>query len=290
MAHSEPEDPFVCTLCNKPFTKPKILPCFHTFCELCLVQYVNKTGGLRKQKFRFLCPVCQRNVFVPEGGVHDFQNNFYIRPTSAQKQNGEVSPAAERQSLSNGHSHSRSSSRASGLHVQLTEILLDVHKITKYLFEEKENTTAYADRVMDNASELKSELIQMRDDVNKLVNEAYEEAMGSLKQSIQNELNHIDEHSAMLKRTRTRADSVEKRAQVAMTESDVTIMLSERDALEEICAQLRNSLPSVLEEKRRFVIEKPEQSVNNLITARTLFGTVVAEDFDSVPSTSNSDR
>ncbi|KAK7503701.1 hypothetical protein BaRGS_00005240 [Batillaria attramentaria] len=65
----------ICTLCLGPFNKPKLLPCFHTFCENCLynltAQYLYRS---------FPCPVCRAQIQIPTGGVSAFQTNFYIDP------------------------------------------------------------------------------------------------------------------------------------------------------------------------------------------------------------------
>ena len=64
----------ICTLCLDTFTKPKILPCFHTYCEDCLKGLVS-----RKNQKTFSCPSCRKTVAVPSGGVSAFQTNFYIQ-------------------------------------------------------------------------------------------------------------------------------------------------------------------------------------------------------------------
>lgn len=59
---SKPE----CSICHAVYQEPKLLPCFHTFCEVpCLERLVvQESGGL------FLtCPTCQQQVLLPENGV-----------------------------------------------------------------------------------------------------------------------------------------------------------------------------------------------------------------------------
>lgn len=64
-----------CGICLGDFKKPKILPCFHTFCLDCLRSYVGKTG----RRETFTCPLCLVETEIPRGGVEHFQTNFYIK-------------------------------------------------------------------------------------------------------------------------------------------------------------------------------------------------------------------
>lgn len=63
-----------CTICENGFKEPKILPCFHTFCLVCLDKYVETKAKNNK----FMCPLCRQPIDIPEGGTREFQNNFYI--------------------------------------------------------------------------------------------------------------------------------------------------------------------------------------------------------------------
>ncbi|XP_071949923.1 tripartite motif-containing protein 2-like [Antedon mediterranea] len=60
-----------CTLCLDRLTKPKVLPCQHTFCEDCLEQWVDRNDGLS-------CPVCRKDYPLPENGVSSLPDNFFI--------------------------------------------------------------------------------------------------------------------------------------------------------------------------------------------------------------------
>ncbi|XP_050399066.2 tripartite motif-containing protein 3 [Patella vulgata] len=63
-----------CSICQENFTKPKIISCFHTFCEKCLENHIQNTA----QNSCFSCPVCRKVIAVPKGGVAEFSYNFYI--------------------------------------------------------------------------------------------------------------------------------------------------------------------------------------------------------------------
>lgn len=68
------EDLLKCAICMERYEQPKILPCFHTFCESCLELYAKKKGGSS-----FPCPSCRSNVELPkDGGVSALPTNFYV--------------------------------------------------------------------------------------------------------------------------------------------------------------------------------------------------------------------
>ncbi|XP_078614803.1 uncharacterized protein LOC144883966 isoform X2 [Branchiostoma floridae x Branchiostoma japonicum] len=53
---------FDCSICLQIFTRPKVLPCGHTFCKNCLVTYVNGDWS-------FKCPTCMTSVYLGKKGV-----------------------------------------------------------------------------------------------------------------------------------------------------------------------------------------------------------------------------
>ncbi|XP_055957771.1 tripartite motif-containing protein 2-like [Patella vulgata] len=69
-------DTHCCSICLEDFTKPKILPCFHTFCEHCIDEHIKTHSHLNK----FNCPNCRTEIQVPDGGASGFSTNFYIQP------------------------------------------------------------------------------------------------------------------------------------------------------------------------------------------------------------------
>ena len=71
----EDEELSNCSLCLKPFTDPKILPCFHSFCLRCLETYTEVNAHNKK----FACPLCGVECIIPQTGLADLQTNFYIR-------------------------------------------------------------------------------------------------------------------------------------------------------------------------------------------------------------------
>ncbi|XP_006817906.1 E3 ubiquitin-protein ligase TRIM56-like [Saccoglossus kowalevskii] len=61
-----------CPVCRERFTAPKILPCVHTFCEVCLKTWVEKNGG------QLTCPTCRKLHVIPPGGIRALNNNVFI--------------------------------------------------------------------------------------------------------------------------------------------------------------------------------------------------------------------
>ncbi|XP_077997899.1 E3 ubiquitin-protein ligase TRIM45-like [Glandiceps talaboti] len=66
------DDFLSCAICLDQFTNPKIIPCFHTFCEDCLHALVERNYGV------LLCPLCRKESPLPMGGVAKLQRNFYM--------------------------------------------------------------------------------------------------------------------------------------------------------------------------------------------------------------------
>lgn len=59
-----------CGICNDKFTDPRLLSCLHTFCFNCLRRYIDKG----KHKAWFPCPLCNRKIDIPKGGVKVYSN------------------------------------------------------------------------------------------------------------------------------------------------------------------------------------------------------------------------
>eukprot|EP00058_Branchiostoma_floridae_P013387 XP_002598875.1 hypothetical protein BRAFLDRAFT_90099 [Branchiostoma floridae] len=62
-----------CSICLELFTRPKVLPCMHTFCQDCL-QGIN----VARREMPFKCPLCHRQVKLPPQGVEGLPDNHLI--------------------------------------------------------------------------------------------------------------------------------------------------------------------------------------------------------------------
>ncbi len=64
-----------CPLCNSAYNnvdhKAKLLSCHHSFCIVCLSQLITDTLAIK-------CPLCHKETALPEEGIAELQNNFYI--------------------------------------------------------------------------------------------------------------------------------------------------------------------------------------------------------------------
>ncbi|XP_077992701.1 uncharacterized protein LOC144446749 [Glandiceps talaboti] len=70
--HQISEEFLICHICFEVFTKPKVLPCLHTFCEVCLMRVVPKRSKT------IPCPMCRCETLLPENGVMGLKDNFFI--------------------------------------------------------------------------------------------------------------------------------------------------------------------------------------------------------------------
>ena len=66
------QEQVTCGICLEPYTQPKLLKCFHVFCEKCLQSLV------RGRRQSVTCPHCRQETPLAEGGVSALQGAFYI--------------------------------------------------------------------------------------------------------------------------------------------------------------------------------------------------------------------
>ena len=69
---------FECSLCLEAFKDPRILPCFHTFCLICLKDYLSAIPKDNGTSSQFNCPLCRKVNSLPQDGVQCLQKNFYL--------------------------------------------------------------------------------------------------------------------------------------------------------------------------------------------------------------------
>eukprot|EP00058_Branchiostoma_floridae_P012589 XP_002598077.1 hypothetical protein BRAFLDRAFT_85706 [Branchiostoma floridae] len=60
-----------CSICLELFTRPKVLPCQHTFCQDCLRDHA-------EVKIPFQCPNCRQQVRLPPQGVAGLPDNHIV--------------------------------------------------------------------------------------------------------------------------------------------------------------------------------------------------------------------
>lgn len=68
-----------CGVCLERYRRPKLLPCFHTYCQQCVEK-------LADSKPSFPCPACRTVVVIPPGGAANLQANFYLEKDLAKQE------------------------------------------------------------------------------------------------------------------------------------------------------------------------------------------------------------
>ena len=72
---SKVEDQLSCSVCLDTYTDPKLLQCFHEFCQKCLVKLVAQD---QQGQLSLTCPICRQVTPVPGNGVAGLQPAFRI--------------------------------------------------------------------------------------------------------------------------------------------------------------------------------------------------------------------
>ena len=68
-------DQLTCSVCLEEYTRPRVLPCLHVFCEACLQRLV--VEGANRLSTR--CPNCRQVAQLPGEGVASLPSAFYIQ-------------------------------------------------------------------------------------------------------------------------------------------------------------------------------------------------------------------
>ena len=64
-----------CSICLDTYTNPKLLQCFHVYCQQCLVPLVDRD---QRGQLGLSCPICRQVTPVPNRGVAGLQSAFHI--------------------------------------------------------------------------------------------------------------------------------------------------------------------------------------------------------------------
>jgi len=70
----ELDDMTECCICREVFTDPRVLPCIHTFCLKCLLNY----GKDEQPGDSMACPMCRKEFTIPHEGLAGIQKNFFM--------------------------------------------------------------------------------------------------------------------------------------------------------------------------------------------------------------------
>ena len=69
------EEQLTCSICLDTYTNPKLLQCFHVYCQQCLVPLVDRD---QRGQLGLSCPICRQVTPVPNRGVAGLQSAFHI--------------------------------------------------------------------------------------------------------------------------------------------------------------------------------------------------------------------
>ncbi|XP_072048935.1 uncharacterized protein [Amphiura filiformis] len=72
MATKVTEASLTCSICLRRFRKPRTLPCLHSYCEECLIEYAPSGTQI------LMCPLCQEKIPIPDGKVTKFKLDFRL--------------------------------------------------------------------------------------------------------------------------------------------------------------------------------------------------------------------
>ncbi|KAJ8044027.1 E3 ubiquitin-protein ligase TRIM56 [Holothuria leucospilota] len=64
-----------CSVCLERYREPKLLPCLHRYCTICLKQLIERNQGVTV----ISCPECRNEVTIPTEGVDGFKTDFYMK-------------------------------------------------------------------------------------------------------------------------------------------------------------------------------------------------------------------
>ncbi|XP_071853943.1 uncharacterized protein [Apostichopus japonicus] len=68
------ENFFLCSVCLDQFNEPKMLPCLHRYCSLCLKTVIQASNDGTIE-----CPMCKQVCQVPKKGVDGFKTDFHMK-------------------------------------------------------------------------------------------------------------------------------------------------------------------------------------------------------------------
>ena len=90
------EDEITCPICQDHFQEPKILPCLHYYCKLCIQRLALRTGDNRP----FACPECRNDTLLPQNDPDRLPTAFFVNRmkelhTKMEKAEGKVEALCE---------------------------------------------------------------------------------------------------------------------------------------------------------------------------------------------------
>ncbi|CAB4000814.1 tripartite motif-containing 3 isoform X1 [Paramuricea clavata] len=84
------EEHLTCSVCLEPFKDPKVLPCLHSYCHVCIVKLAKNA-----KSNTINCPECRLAVEVDENTVSTLPSNFFVNNLLATMTQTSDTPAAK---------------------------------------------------------------------------------------------------------------------------------------------------------------------------------------------------
>ena len=75
MAEEAIKNELNCSICLDTYTDPKILQCFHVYCQKCLIKLVIRD---QQGQLSLSCPICRQVTSIPASGAAGLQSAFHI--------------------------------------------------------------------------------------------------------------------------------------------------------------------------------------------------------------------
>ncbi|OWF49701.1 uncharacterized protein LOC110451391 [Mizuhopecten yessoensis] len=65
-----------CPVCLDVYNEPKLLPCRHTFCRVCLEKH--RKSSKHQDKRQLVCPLCRTKIDLTPKGIPGFHTNYFV--------------------------------------------------------------------------------------------------------------------------------------------------------------------------------------------------------------------
>lgn len=91
MAEWTPKNHVTCSICLDTYTSPKLLNCFHVYCQDCLLSLLVAKDG-QKEKLSIECPACRQATPLPPTGVEGLQAAFHVKGGEASEESSKYCP------------------------------------------------------------------------------------------------------------------------------------------------------------------------------------------------------
>ncbi|XP_078605475.1 uncharacterized protein LOC144878587 [Branchiostoma floridae x Branchiostoma japonicum] len=93
---TEFKEELICSICLELYTRPKMLPCQHTFCQDCLQDHAGKGRT-------FQCPICRQQVKLTRQGVEGLPVNHLVTSLCERLQNQATQSGETREQPQSGN-------------------------------------------------------------------------------------------------------------------------------------------------------------------------------------------